>query len=303
MVMAGGSEAVIYARFLDDDETEREVMVSFAKKGSKQVHVDGEHTRRLGDLLGLFPSVCLSSRDFRLVRESPADRRKWMDLLLSSTSPEYLHALQVYYRSMKERNILLKKQASDAEVLAFEQSLAHAAFVLQEVRSALFPSIDPIFEESYARLSGNMETVHLSYLGDSQASSVDQWLDLFARERSKDRQMGTTRRGPHRDDFSILLNGHDSRHYGSEGQQKGVVLALRIAEFSFLRQKLGVVPLVLADDVLGELDPVRRANFRKLLPPSAQTFATGTTLPSIEEEEIWETFEVETGKFNPLVRN
>lgn len=301
MVREGDLESSLFARYLDDNGTEREVMISFAPKGSKVVHVDGEPVKRLGDLLGQFPSVCLSSRDFRLVRESPSDRRKWMDLVLSSTSNEYFRALQDYYRSMKERNVLLKKQGSDSELLAFEHTLASSAHLIQQVRSSFFPSLSHTFELSYGRLSSDMERASMAYLPDCQATSIDQWTELFARERGRDRQIGSTRKGPHRDDFSLLLNGHDARHYASEGQQKGVVLSLRLAEFSYLQKKLGMVPILLADDVLGELDSDRRSNFRKLLPPTAQTFATGTAFPSREEEEIWEAFQVSSGNFTILI--
>lgn len=301
MVRADEKEVQLYARFLDDYGTEREAMITFATKGTKVVQIDGEQAKRLGDLLGQFPTVCLSSRDFRLVRESPSDRRKWMDLVLSSTSPEYLRALQGYYRSMKERNILLKKGATDGEILAFEHTLSSTAHILQQVRGELFPLINNTFEQSYARLSDNSESAQLSYLPDYQAGNIEEWKSFFNRERFRDRQIGSTRKGPHRDDFSLLLNGRDARHYGSEGQQKGLVLALRLAEFDYLHKKLGMIPILLADDVLGELDAKRRANFRKLLPPSAQTFATGTSYPSNEEKEIWETFQVDSGRFNPLI--
>ena len=108
-------------------------------------------------------------------------------------------------------------------------------------------------------------------------------------------------KGLHRDDFSLLLNGRDARHYASEGQQKGIVLALRLAEFSYLHKKLGRMPILLADDILGEFDSSRRANFRKLLPPHAQTFATGTTFPSTDEEGIWEAFQVDSGRFTSMI--
>jgi len=98
----------------------------------------------------------------------------------------------------------------------------------------------------------------------------------------------------------LLLNDKNASQFGSEGQQKGVVLALRMAEFLFLKQKLGRMPILLADDFLGELDQVRRANFRKLLPPSAQTFATGTEFPSQQDADIWEAFEVDSGNFIPF---
>jgi len=300
MVREDCTEASLFAQFLDDHGNERDVLVSFGKKGAKSVSLDGEPAKRLNDLLGQFPLVCLSSRDFRLVRESPSDRRKWMDLVLSSTSSEYLSALQKYYRSMKERNALLKKQAADAEVLAFEQPLAASAETLFQIRKTLFPVLVDAFEHSYARLSNHLETASLRYLPDSQASDQAAWQDLFARERSRDRQVGATRKGPHRDDFALLLNGKDASQFGSEGQQKGLVLALRMAEFSFLKQKLGRVPILLADDFLGELDSSRRANFRKLLPPNAQTFATGTEFPSQEDADIWEAFEVDSGRFCPF---
>jgi len=300
MVKDGEPEARLFAKFLDDDGAERDAMIRFGKRGGKHVEVDGEPVKKLGDLLGQFPSVCLSSRDFRLVRESPSDRRKWMDLALSSTSLKYFTALQGYYRSMKERNTLLKKQAGDSEIQAFEHALASSAQVLQEVRAELFPLLDQAFEKSYAGLSHNQESAKLSYKPDCRAEGFNEWLSIYAQERSRDRQFGSTRRGPHRDDFSLLLDGRDARHYASEGQQKGIVLALRLAEFSFLRQKLGTLPILLADDVLGELDPSRRANFRKLLPPNAQTFATGTAYPSEREEGIWESFQVQSGGFVPV---
>ena len=300
MIKEGESEVRLFVRFLDDDGGDREAMIRFGKKGGKSVEIDGEPVNKLGDLLGQFPSVCLSSRDFRLVRESPSDRRKWMDLVLSSTSSKYLTALQGYYRSMKERNTLLKKQATDSEIQAFEHSLASSAQVIQQIRGELFPALDLAFEQSYAGLSNDQESAQLSYNPDCSAKITDEWLAIYEQERMRDRQVGSTRRGPHRDDFSLLLDGRDSRHYASEGQQKGIVLALRVAEFSFLKHKLGTIPLLLADDVLGELDPSRRSNFRKMLPPNAQSFATGTSFPSDQEEGIWESFRVQSGGFVPM---
>ena len=300
MVKQEAQEASLFAQFLDDHGNERDVLISFGRKGAKSVILDGEPVKKLGELLGEFPSVCLSSRDFRLIRESPSDRRRWMDLVLSSSSSTYLYALQGYYRSMKERNVLLKKQAGDSEILAFEQRLASSAHTLFQMRCSLFPELDQAFEHAYSVLSHNLEVAQLRYLPESQAQTRDQWLEIFAKERTKDRLFGSTRKGPHRDDFSLLLNDQDACDFGSEGQQKGLVLALRMAEFSFLKQKLGRTPLLLADDFLGELDSSRRSNFRKLLPPTAQTFATGTEFPSKQDAAIWEAFEVDSGSFSPF---
>mgnify|MGYP003302567187 CR=1 FL=1 len=118
-------------------------------------------------------------------------------------------------------------------------------------------------------------------------------------ERYRDQMVGSTRKGPHRVDFFFKLNNKDARTYASEGQQRGLVLALRLAEFSYLRDGLGRIPILLADDILGELDQLRKSNFRKLLPPEAQVFATGTAYPSENESAIWESFKVSSGKFSP----
>ena len=286
--------------FSDDDGNEREVFISFRFKGEKQVEVDGEKIKKLGEYLGYFPSVTLSSRDFRLIREGPSDRRKWLDLLLSSSSNEYLNYLQEYTRCLRERNILLKRNASDGELLAFEQSLATNAIKLYSFRCEAVPKVSKILRDSYLSLTAEEEVADLAYSPDLSIESEEKYLKKLCEERGRDRILGSTRRGPHRDDFLFRLQERDARVFASEGQQRGLVLSLRLAEFAFLREALGRIPLILADDVLGELDNVRKANFRKLLPAEAQVFATGTSYPSQSESAIWETFEVLAGNFKRI---
>jgi DNA replication and repair protein RecF len=298
LVREGQSRSQSYYRFLDDNGDEREVFLSFRTKGEKNLEVDGERVNRLGGHLGQFPAVTLSSRDFRLIREGPSDRRKWLDLLLSSSSLEYFNNLQGYTRSLRERNVLLKREARDGELLAFEQSLAQCAVALHIFRAKSIPLISQSLALSYSSLTDKAEKADLQYAPDLSIESVEEYLQKLADERPRDRIMGSTRKGPHRDDFLFRLQTRDARTYASEGQQRGLVLALRLAEFTYLRQSLGRVPLILADDVLGELDNKRKANFRKLLPPEAQVFATGTAYPSEDESAIWETFEVSSGTFS-----
>jgi DNA replication and repair protein RecF len=298
LVREGQSRSQTYYRFLDDNGDEREVFLSFRAKGEKILEVDGTRVSRLGEHLGQFPAVTLSSRDFRLIREGPADRRKWLDLLLSSSSPEYFKNLQGYTRSLRERNALLKREASDGELISFEQSLAQCAVALFVMRAKSIPLVSESLVQSYSSLTDEAEAADLQYAPDLAIESIEEYLQKLAAERPRDRIMGSTRKGPHRDDFLFRLQKRDARTFASEGQQRGLVLALRLAEFSYLRQSLARIPLLLADDVLGELDNKRKANFRKLLPPEAQVFATGTTYPAEAESAIWETFEVSSGTFS-----
>jgi len=260
--------------------------------------VDGEKLSKLGDFLGEFPSVALSSRDFRLVRDGPSERRKWLDLLLSTASAEYFTNLQLYHRALRERNALLKKGGGDRELDAFEQALIPSAILVQKMRIDALPKLSGLLSESYAALSAKQEEASLEYKPDLFLEGQQEWSRRLVAERAKDRMMGNTRRGPHRDDFTFLINGRDARTFASEGQQRGLVLALRLAEFFFIREVRDQIPLVLADDVLGELDDERKANFKGLLPAEAQVFASGTSFPSPGEESDWETFRVSSGTFS-----
>lgn len=298
IVRDGESRSQCFWRFLNENGDEHEVFLSFRPKGEKILEVDGERITRLGEYLGNFPVVTLSSRDFRLIREGPADRRKWFDLLLSSSSLSYFNHLKGYTKALRGRNALLKRDASDGELLAFEQSLASHGVKLYSLRAESMPHISRALTRSYSELTDEKEIADLSYNPDLPIETEKEYLDKLLMERARDRIMGSTRKGPHKDDFLFQLQQRDARTYASEGQQRGLVLALRLAEFTYLRKALGRIPIILADDVLGELDKFRKANFRKLLPPDAQVFATGTAFPSEEESAIWETFKVKDGLFS-----
>ena len=297
LVRDGANLARLFFRFSDEDGSQNEVILSFRSKGEKNLEVDGQKISRLGDYLGRFPAVALSYRDFRLVREGPSDRRKWLDLLLSSASRAYFSNLQSFHRALRERNALLKKTgSSDSELGAFEQELAKTSVQLHSHRSEAIPLLAESMKGHYAKLSGDAEAVGMRYLPDLPNLSVEEMISRYADDRERDRLLGMTRHGPHRDDLAFSINEQDARSHASEGQQRGIVLALRLAEFFYLKKELRRIPLLLADDVLGELDQSRKANFRKLLPPQAQVFATGTSFPSPGEEAIWETYKVLAGR-------
>ena len=143
----------MFFRFSDGKGKDREILLSFRPKGEKSLFLDGEKLSKLGDFLGEFPSVALSSRDFRLVREGPSERRKWLDLLLSTASTEYFQSLQLYHRALRERNALLKKGGGDRELDAFEQALIPSGLRIQKMRVDALPKISVLLSESYAALS------------------------------------------------------------------------------------------------------------------------------------------------------
>jgi DNA replication and repair protein RecF len=227
----------------------------------KQVECDGERVTRLADYLGRFPTVVFSSQDLQLVRGAPAPRRRWFDLTLAAMDADYLAALQSYHRALAERNSLLKLGRPDDELAAFEAPLASAAATLASKRAAGAAELAAHLAAAYARLADGAETPALRLSPDLAAGDAVAWAAAFAKNRDRDRQWRATVAGPHRDDLELTLDGRAARDFGSEGQQRGLMLALRLAQAEFFRARSGVEPVLLADDMLGELDPERRRRF------------------------------------------
>ena len=297
LVKHGQKKSRLFYQFIDEEGEKNQTLLEFQDKGEKNLEVEGEKIRRLTDYLGSFPSVSLSSRDFRLIRDGPAERRRWLDILLSSSSSEYFETLRIFHRSLRERNAILKNSGGDRELDAFERSLIPSAQKLYQLRKQAISQISDSLINYYQSLSDGKEQVGLRYRPNFEIEHVDEYAGKLLFDRMRDRQLGNTRRGPHRDDFEFLIAEKDARTFASEGQQRGLVLSLRLAEFEYLKSATKRTPIILADDVLGELDEERKANFKKLLPPEAQVFASGTSLPSSEEKEIWEVFQVKGGIF------
>ncbi|MET0263054.1 MAG: DNA replication/repair protein RecF [Rariglobus sp.] len=271
------------------------------RPAGKEVWCDGERVTRLGDYLGRFPTVVFSSQDQQLVRGAPGLRRRWLDFTLAAMDAGYLRALQAYHKSLTERNALLKRGSgggnASGELNAFEKPLAMAAAELQTKRVAGIAELAEHVAVAYSQIADGAERAGLRYAPDVTAENAPAWLGVFERSRGRDLQFRTTLAGPHRDDLGFTLEDRAAKDFGSEGQQRSLVLALRLAQVSFFRARSGVEPLLLADDVLGELDPQRRRRFWATLGEARQVIATGTSLPDAELGE-WEVFRVKGGTFS-----
>ncbi|MGA3007764.1 MAG: DNA replication/repair protein RecF [Opitutaceae bacterium] len=263
----------------------------------KELWCDNARVTRLADHLGKFPTVVFSSQDLQLVRGPPAGRRRWFDLTLAAMDAGYLHSLQKFTRALAGRNALLKSgRATDRELAAFEQILAPAAADLIALRAAGLQTLGAALKTAYAQLCESAEEADLAYQPNFEEPSAELLLARFEAGRARDAQFRTTLAGPHRDDFHFTVRGTVARDYGSEGQQRSLVLALRLAQASWFREKSGVCPVLLADDVLGELDPARRRRFWSAIDPESQVIATGTGCPDADLG-TWQVFEVAAGEF------
>ncbi len=259
--------------------------------------VDWEQGRvtRLADFIGRFPTVAFSSQDNQLLRGAPGLRRRWLDLTLASAVPGYLVALQGYTRAIAERNMLLKHGGRDAASLsAFEQTAAEHAAILTAARARGLAELGAHFAEAHARIAVEGGGAAALLYAPDREGGVAEFAQGWAASRPRDLILKSTERGPHRDEVELLLDERPARQFASEGQQRGLVLALRLAQAAYYQAKSGVQPVLLCDDVLGELDPARRRRFWAALAGEPQVVATGTSAP--EDGGDWQVWQVANGQ-------
>ena len=297
-LLVGHGQHCAALAFLIEHERQGETQVTIKlRHDGKELWCDQERVTKLGEYLGKFPTVVFSSQDMQLVRGSPAGRRRWLDLTLAAMDAIYLRALQTATRALAARNALLKSgRGSAAEFAAFEQALAPAAAELIARRAAGLQALGRTHTEVYGKVSGDAEPASVVYEPNFTEPSAESLLARLESGRARDQQFRSTLIGPHRDDFHFTVKHTAAKDFASEGQQRSLVLALRIAQAQWFHEKSGVRPVLLADDVLGELDPARRARFWAAIDHESQIIATGTHLPEAELG-TWQVFEVSDGAF------
>lgn len=250
----------------------------------KRVLIDGTALSRSGELLGCLNVVMFAPEDLMLVKGGPGERRRFLDMEISQLRPAYYYTLQQYNVALKQRNALLKAEAETALLEPWDEQLSRLGAAITAERAQFLSELGGIASRLHVQLSGGRETLLLAYQPNLPDVEPDR-LAAAMRERlfdalERDRFRGSTSVGPHRDDVAIALDGSDVRVYGSQGQQRTVVLSLKLSELQIMRQLRGESPVLLLDDVFSELDRRRQ---RMLLDAvqGCQTFLTCTHLEEL----------------------
>ncbi len=271
----------------------------------RSLSLDGRPVRKLTDYLGTLRVVVFCTEDMHLVKGTGRARRRFLDLLLSQTQPTYLPLLQRYLRCVRSRNALLRQAhagANDEAALdSFTRQLIELGNELIRQRRDLLPKISPLARQAYGRIARDVEELRLTY----QPNVKSDFAVELAQSRARERSCRATVVGPHRDDLQLLLNEKSAAQFGSEGQKRTLAIALKIAQAEYLAGLHGSAPVLLIDDVMGELDAKRRAGLLPLLERARQTsgqvFMTAT-------EENWprelgrelQRWEIKQGTLAPL---
>lgn len=276
------------------EKVENKVELHFSKETNrKTTTIDEKNVGRAADLIGKFPVVTLVQSDHAITMGSPAERRKFVDSVISQSNETYLKTLIDYNKILKQRSQLLSdiRERYDQSLImqldAWTDTLAKTGAELIKHRIEFCNEFEEYLKESYAKVMGEAEQPGIEYLFFANELDVNQIEEKFAEqlkeERDNEIRRGTNLIGPHRDDFLFTINGMELRKFGSQGQHKTFQIALRFGEFFFIKEKQGNTPLFLMDDVFGELDTYRAQKISDYLNEIGQAFITMTDFGRIEQ--------------------
>jgi DNA replication and repair protein RecF len=254
------------------------------EQAGRRVEIDEKGIKRASDLHGRLNAVVFSPDDTSMVKSGPEARRRYLDRAVYTGDIGYLHCWHEYHRILKQRNHLLKSP-DKAGLDVWTEKLAVAGAEVIERRQGYVGLLDGQLQQYYATISGGAETAGISYRPEGVQATArtaiqEELQQLFDRHAKSDERYGTTTAGPHRDDLMLSMDGRPLKAFGSQGQQKSFVLALKMAEMEHLQAIFGEPPLLLLDDMSSELDAQRNSNLMDFLTArDIQVFIT-TTEPS-----------------------
>ena len=297
---------VLQGEYERGDAEIEEVYCGLRRGQKKRFRRNKKEYRRLSEHIGLVPLVMVSPADGALIDGGSEERRKFVDMVVAQYDREYIEALSRYGKALQQRNALLRQESEPDEALMglWEEEMACAGTVVYEKRRACVEAFVPVFREFYHRISGGQEAAGLRYVSHGERGGL---LDVIRDGRPKDRVMGYSLHGVHRDDLEMTLDGYPLRREGSQGQNKTYLVALKLAQFDFLRRRGSrTAPLLLLDDIFDKLDAGRVEQIVRLVSGEGfgQIFVTDTNrehldriLAEAEGEGEYRLLQVAHGEF------
>ncbi len=273
---------MLRGKYLRHDEN-LEITMAYQKGKRKSFKRDGKDYQRLSQHIGLLPLVMVSPMDWELIRGGSEERRRLMDQIISQGNTEYLAQLIRYNKALENRNSLIRQGYRDPILFeTVEYQLTETANYIHKIRTEWIKEFTPIFMRYYEAIAGQGEQVELELSSHLQTASMH---DLLQQYRERDAVLGYTSHGVHRDDINLLLNGHSMRKIGSQGQCKTYTIALRLAQYDFLKSQSSSLPILLLDDIFDKLDAQRVESIVKVVNDNefGQIFITDTNRTHLDE--------------------
>ena len=261
-VCHGKDSFLVDGKFKRDDGRLDHVVCGYTRRGGKTLKRNGKEYDKLSDHIGGFPIVVVSPADSALISDSAEERRRYINRLISQLDRGYLAQLIRYNTTLQERNKVLKMNPAEDMLLIYDQMLSASADLLYQRRTEIIAQMRPLVEEYYALLSDQREEVEIEYRSDLQSAPLS---ELLLQSRQKDFVNEFTSVGVHRDDIIFSIGGYPLRKFGSQGQQKSFLIALKLAEYRLLAEKADDRPILLLDDLFDKLDMRRVAQLLRLV--------------------------------------
>lgn len=289
LIRMGAATAIVRATIRHDDDREVLVEAEINRAGRNRVLVNRQKLGRTRELLGVVRVSVFSPDDLALVKDGPGERRRFLDDSLVALALKYDALRLELDRVVKQRNTLLKQaggrldEAAALTLDVWDAKFADVGDQFGHARSVLVARLDPMVVEAYEQLAGQATPIELRYepVWRQRGLAV-----ALAEARTDDVRRGVSTVGPHRDDVELIINGMPARTHASQGEQRTLALALRLAAHRLVAERVGTAPLLVLDDVLSELDAERAAALLRHLPPGQVVLTTASALPAAAAPDV-----------------
>ncbi|MBR5885527.1 MAG: DNA replication/repair protein RecF [Alistipes sp.] len=255
-VLHGEDNFIVDGAFENEVGRKEQIVCTYSRGNQKVIKRNGKAYERFSEHVGLIPTVIVSPADSMLISESAEERRKYINAFISQFDRDYLAAMIRYNSALAERNKYLKIGSDEQMLVIYDMQLAASAEKIYQRRKEMIERLQPVVAQYYKILSGDRETVSLAYRTDLEDAELT---SLLLQSREKDCILGHTTVGIHRDEIIFTIGDVPLRKYGSQGQQKSFIIALKLAQYQIIAEQTGKTPILLLDDVFDKLDESRVA--------------------------------------------
>ncbi|MDD2799716.1 MAG: DNA replication and repair protein RecF [Bacteroidales bacterium] len=290
--------------FYDLHGKEEEIYCGMKRKQKKQFKRNKKEYERLSDHIGLLPLVMISPEDSTLILGGSEERRRFIDQVIAQSDKQYLEDLIHYNKALFQRNAMLKNDSASRDISLMEileEQMSRAAEYIYERRRKFITDFTPMFQEYYNFICAGNEKVSLSYESHLKDGNL---LNQLLLSRQKDKMLGYTTKGIHKDDLEMLLGEYPLKRVGSQGQNKTYLIALKLSQFAFLKQASETTPILLLDDIFDKIDALRVEKIIRLVSSESfgQIFITDTNRKYLDEiiaeaHQNYHLYQVENGNF------
>lgn len=248
---------------IEFEKSDRSGKIKIDIGNKKEIYVNGIKIKKLSELLGNLNIVIFTPDDIQILKEGPQKRRRFLDIMIGQLRPNYIHYLNLYNKTLEQRNNYLKQirleNKSEDMLEIWNEKLAEYGEKIFNYRNEFIEKIKNKIEDIHNDITSNNEKIKIEY--ESNCSNKEEYIKLLKERTKLDIIKGFTTKGVHRDDFVIYINNEPVNIYGSQGQNRTVILSLKIAELQVIYDEIGEYPILLLDDFMSELDEKRRNNF------------------------------------------